>query len=230
MNWTNQTIYFIDFEGSLGSGVLEYGIVTLVGGAVTETKTRLCAATGRVRPGDVDIHGLSAEAVAGHRPLAEDWDLFADLRERGPFAAHYAGAENALLKSVWAYPRSSPDFARPGERVIDWGPWIDSARLYGQLYPDLESGRLESVVAACGLQGELDRLAADHCPPARRRYHAALYDAIAGALLLVSLARQPQLAGLTVTQLLALSTLDPAKRESIVQMNLFGGPNQAAGK
>ena len=222
MNWTKQTIYFIDFEGSLGSGVLEYGIVALKEGAIAETRTRLCSATGRVRPGDVDVHGLSAEAVAGHRPLAADWELFAGLRERGPFAAHYAGAENALLKSVWAYPRSSPDFARPGERVIDWGPWIDSARLYAQLYPGLESGRLDAVVAACGLQAELDGLAAEHCPPDRRRYHAALYDALAGALLLASLSRQPPLAVLSVTHLLALSTLNPSRREAIFQRELFG--------
>jgi len=230
MRWTEQPVFFIDFEGSLGSGVLEYGIVTLFGGAVTETRTRLCAATGRVRPGDVEVHGLTADRVAGLRPLAEDWDLFADLRERGPFAAHYAGAENALLKSVWAYPRSSPDFARSGERSIDWGPWIDSARLYGQLYPRLESGRLETVIAACGLQEELDGLAASHCPPDRRRYHAALYDALAGALLLASLARQPQLEAMTVMQLLALSTLDAAKRESIVQRELFGTPEGTGSK
>jgi DNA polymerase-3 subunit epsilon len=147
--------------------------------------------------------------------------VFAGLREKGPFAAHYSGAENSLLKSVWPYPRNSPDFARPGGTAAEWGPWIDSARIYPQLYPDLQSGRLEFLVAACGLQGELDALAAAHCPPGRIRYHAALYDAIAGALLLGSLSRHPQIASLTVMQLLALSTLDPGRRESIVQRELF---------
>ena len=71
------------------------------------------------------------------------------------------------------------------------------------------------------LQADLDALAAVHCPGARRRYHAALYDALAGALLLGSLSRHPQLAALTVMQLLALSTLDPGKRNSIVQRELF---------
>jgi DNA polymerase-3 subunit epsilon len=143
------------------------------------------------------------------------------LREKGPFAAHYAGAESSLLRATWPYPRNSPDFARPGNRLIDWGPWIDSARIYAQLYPSLESGRLESLVAACGLQAELDLLAARHCPEGRRAYHAALYDALAGALLLASLARHPQLGALTVTQILALSTLDGKKRGSILQRELF---------
>lgn len=221
MRWTDQPVYFIDFEGSLASGVLEYGVVTLLGGAVTETLGRLCAPTGRVDGADADLHGLSAQALRGCAPFSDDWELFASLRERGPLAAHYSGAENSLIRSVWPYPRSSPDFARPGGRVIDWGPWIDTGRIYAQLYPGLESGRLERLVGACGLQGELDRLALARCPEGRRRYHAALYDALAGALLLASLAFHPQTAALTVMQLLALSTLDPGKRDSMVQRDLF---------
>jgi DNA polymerase-3 subunit epsilon len=221
MAWTEQPVHFIDFEGGVASGVLEYGVVTLQGGRVTAALTRLCAPIGRLRPEDTQIHGLSEDSLAGCEPFSSDWGLFADLREQGPLAAHYAGAENSLIKATWPYPRNSPDFARPGSRVIDWGPWIDSARIYSQLYPAIESGRLEALVTACGLQAELDALAVVHCPDGRRRYHAALYDALAGALLLGSLARNPQLAALTVMQLLALSTLDARKRDSIVQRELF---------
>jgi len=220
-SWIEQPIFFVDFEGSRASGVLEYGVVELCDGRVVAKHTQLCAATGRVRPEDAAVHGLREADVAVHAPFAEHWDFFADLRERGPLAAHYAGVENALLKSVWPYPRSSPNFARPGERVIDWGPWIDTARLYLQLYPRLESGGLESLVAAGGLQAELDALAAVHCPPERRRYHAALYDALAGALLLCALGRDARLAQLTVMQVVALSTLDPVKRDALQQGNLF---------
>jgi DNA polymerase-3 subunit epsilon len=221
MLWTGQPIFFVDFEGSRATGILEFGVAEVLGGKIVSASTRLCRATGRVRDEDAAIHGLREEALAAHAPFADDWEYFAGLRERGPLAAHYAGVENALLKSVWPYPRNSPDFARPGERVIDWGPWIDTARLYAQFYPQLDSGKLEAHVAACGLQPELDALAAAHCPPGRRRYHAALYDALAGALLLASLAREPQLANLTTMQLLALSTLDGGKRDALQQRELF---------
>ena len=221
MPWTDQPIYFVDFEGSRASGILEYGVAEVLGGRIVGVSTRLCRATGRVRAEDVAVHGLEESALAGHAPFVDEWDYFAGLRERGPLAAHYAGVENGLLKSVWPYPRSSPDFARPGERVIEWGPWIDSARLYAQFYPQLESGRLEALVAVAGLQRELDELAKEHCPPERRRYHAALYDALAGALLLASLAREPRLAELTVMQLLAFSTLDGEKRDALQQRDLF---------
>ena len=221
MRWTEQTVYFIDFEGSLASGILEYGVVAVRGGAVGATQTRLCRAAGPVRPEDAAVHGLRARDVAGAAPFAADWEVFAGLRERGPLAAHFAGVENALLKSVWPYPRSSPDFARPGGRIAEWGPWIDTGRLYAQCRPGLPSARLEDLVAACGLQPELDARAAGHCPAARRRYHAALYDALAGALLLARLAADPDLADRSVGWLLAMSTLDPDKRDALSQSELF---------
>jgi DNA polymerase-3 subunit epsilon len=221
MSWTEQPIFFVDFEGSRTSGILEFGVAEVFGGKIVSAHTRLCRAMGRVRAEDVAVHGLREEALAMHSPFADEWEYFADLRERGPLAAHYAGVENALLKSVWPYPRNSPDFARPGEQIIEWGPWIDSARLHAQFYPQLDSGRLEALVAACGLQTELDVLAVLHCAGERRHYHAALYDALAGALLLASLAREPRLAALTTMQLLALSTLDGEKRDALQQRELF---------
>jgi DNA polymerase III epsilon subunit-like protein len=221
MSWTEQPIFFVDFEGSRASGVLEYGVATVVGGQVVEARTRLCRPTGAVSAEDAAVHGLTEGALQGLAPFSDDWDCFADLRERGPLAAHHAGVENSLMKAVWPYPRASTNFARPGERVIDWGPWIDTAALYGQLYPKIGSGRLEALVAATGSQAEVDLLAERHCPPGRRRYHAALYDALAGASLLCLLARDAQLAALSTTQVLALSTLKGEKRDGLIQGELF---------
>ncbi|HTQ29569.1 MAG TPA: 3'-5' exonuclease [Opitutaceae bacterium] len=220
-SWTVQPVYFVDFEGSRATGVLEYGVATVLDGRVVETRTRLCRASGRVRAEDAAVHGLRDHDVATYPPFSGDFDFFAGLRERGPLAAHYAGVENALLKSVWPYARRAPDFARPGESTIDWGPWIDTGALYAQLYPQLVSLKLADLVAACGLQAELAGLAAAHCPPARRHYHAALYDALAGALLLASLAREPWLADLSLGQMLALSALNPQKRDALRQDTLF---------
>ncbi len=221
MRWTEQTVCFIDFEGSLASGILEYGVVSVRGGAIGATRTRLCRATGPVRPEDAAVHGLRARDVAGQALFAADWEYFAGLREQGPLAAHYAGVENALLKAVWPYPRSSPDFARPGGQTAEWGPWIDTGRLYAQCRPTLASGRLEDLVAACGLQPELDALATAHCPADRRRYHTALYDALAGALLLARLAADPAMADRSLGWLLAMSTLNPDKRDALQQGELL---------
>jgi len=220
-SWTEQPIFFVDFEGSAVSGVLEYGVVTLLRGEIVDVATRLCAPTGRIRPEDVAVHGLQPERLRELRPFSDEWEFFASTRERGPLAAHYAGVENGLLKSVWPYPRASPDFVRPGERIIEWGPWVDTARIYGQLYPHLPSGQLGALIGAGGLQGELDQAAQRLCPSDRCQYHRALYDALAGAFLLVALARDPQVAELSLLQLLTLSTLDPRKRDALQQRELF---------
>lgn len=219
--WLDADVHFIDFEGNIRSGVLEYGVATLRGGRLAAASTRLCAARGRVLAEETAVHGLGDADVAGARPMSDDWEYFNNLRAGGPLAAHSAGAENSLIRSVWPYPRTCPDFARPGGRVAEWGPWIDTASLCREVFPGMESVKLEGLVAAFGLQAELDALACEHCPPARRRYHAALYDALAGALVLLALAAQPALQGAGLPRLLTLSTQSGARRDELQQGTLF---------
>lgn len=219
--WQDTPIHFIDFEGNRTSGILELGVVTLQGGLITATRTRLCRSIGRVSPEDTAVHGLRAETVAGEALFKEEWEYFARLRESGPLAAHFASVENSLLKSVWPYPRTAPDFAQQQRTTAEWGPWIDTGRLYPQFFPQLGDGKLAELVAACGVQGELEALATQHCPENRRHYHAALYDALAGTVLLLALLRRPELAAVTLPWLLQMSTLDPVKRGALQQGDLF---------
>ncbi len=221
MRWTDVPIHFLDFEGNATSGILEFGVVTLRGGEIVATRTRLCPPQGRVSAEDTAVHGLRAESLAGEAPITDEWEYFAGLRESGPLAAHFAHVENHLLKTVWAYPRSASDFARPGKSATEWGPWIDTGRLYPQFFPQLGDGRLEELITAGGLQAELDDLAARHCPANRRHYHAALYDALAGALLLRAFLHRPEFAQVTLPWLLQMSTLDGGKRDALQQGDLF---------
>jgi DNA polymerase-3 subunit epsilon len=223
MPWTDQLIHFIDFEGSTVSGILEYGVVSLRGGEIVAASGRVCRPAGRVRAEETAVHGLAAEALAACAPFADDFETFAKLRESGPLAAHFANAENTLLKTTWPYPRAVPDFSRETgtERVPDWGPWIDTGRLYAQAPTSGGGLALAGLVAAEGLQARLDELAAEFCPPARRHYHAALYDALAGALLLNRLAGLPEWAGKSLRWLIEHSTLDAEKREGLRQGELF---------
>ena len=221
MHWADTSIHFIDFEGSTASGILEFGVVTLRNGAIAEPRTRLCRATGRVAAEDTAVHGLDERALRGTAPFKDEWEYFAGLRGSGPLAAHFAHAENHLLKSVWAYPRHAPDFARPGKTATEWGPWIDTGRLYPQFFPQLGDGKLEQLVAATGLQAELAELAAKHCPAGRRQYHAALFDALGGALLLRAMLQRPEFTEATIPWLLQMSTLDADKRGALQQGDLF---------
>lgn len=222
MRWTDVPIHFIDFEGSAASGILEFGVVTLQGGEVVSTRTRLCRATGRIRAEDSAVHLLTARQVDGQAPFADEFDYFAGLRETGPLAAHFAGTENGLLKSVWPYARTSPDFSRPGMQTAEWGPWIDTGRLAAELYPRTGSFQLESLVESAGLRAALEALAVEHCPAERRFFHAALYDALAGALLLRALLHREEFTETTICSLLQLSTANVQKRADLQQGDLFG--------
>ena len=221
MSWADQPIHFIDFEGNATSGIIEFGVVTLRGGEITATQTRFCAAVGRVSVEDTAVHGLRAEQIAASAIFKEEWDYFSGLRRSGPLAAHFAQAENYLLKTVWAYPQTVPDFARPGQLTTEWGPWIDTGRLYPQFFPALGDGKLHELVVARGLQAELDALAQRHCPVGRQQYHAALYDALGGALLLRSFLARPEFREATIPWLLQMSTLDGDKRSALQQGNLW---------
>ena len=50
--WTEIPIHVVDFEGSLRTGVVEYGVATLLGGDIINTSTRLHAARTSVPPID----------------------------------------------------------------------------------------------------------------------------------------------------------------------------------
>ncbi len=208
------------------SGILEYGVVSLRGGGIVAWRGRLCGATGRVRPEDTAVHGLDVAATAGAAPFAADFEVFAGLRESGPLAAHFAGAENTLMKSAWPYARAARDFSRgAGATSADWGPWIDTGRLWPQARGAAAAvegaTRLERLVAAEGLQERLDALAAEICPEGRRHFHAALYDALAGALILARLAELPGWSDKSLRWLIEQSTLDAGRREGLRQGELF---------
>ena len=129
--------------------------------------------------------------------FAHDFDLFAQLRKSGPLCAHNASVEDRFLKSTWSYTRQSPDFSNPKEDrlLTSWGPWLDTLSIYRRLYPDLDSYQLNTLIGLFGLKESLNQLAQEYCPKERIRYHCALYDALASALLLQRLFTLEELKG-----------------------------------
>lgn len=209
MHWTELPLHLIDFEGNREYGIVEYGVATLLGGRVAGTKTRLCRPTGIIRPEDIRLHGIREVDTLELAPFADDWETFVKLRKDGSLGAHHAVVEINLLKAVWPYPPYSPDFRQPGRELADWGPWIDTRRLFATLFPRLENHKLRDLVQTFDLQNKLDSLAREHCPARRRKYHCALYDALAAALLLIHLCSQSGFEETTVQWLLDQSSPKP---------------------
>jgi len=214
-------IHFIDFEGSRQSGVVEYGFVTLLRGQIVDSQTRVCSPVGRITDVDRGQHGISEE-LAAREPLFEtEWSLFADLRESGPFCAHNAVVEDRFLRAVWPYPRTSPDFSKEGKCIPSWGPWLDTLHLYRRIYPQLESHKLSVLIQAFDLQVRLDLQASELCPPERCRFHCALYDALASALLLQRLDEESELREASLRWLFLQSAGSESTREAMGQQELL---------
>ncbi|MDR2981633.1 MAG: 3'-5' exonuclease [Puniceicoccales bacterium] len=202
-NWKTIPIHVMDFEGSIRTGIVEYGIVTLLDGEITATSTRLCAPMASIPVIDTQCHGLRDSDLTMVEPVSNDWELFSGLRRTGVFAAHHAPVEQSLIKTVWAYPGAMPDHARPdGAAINEWGPWIDTCRLAATWYPRLADFKLSALVDWFRLEKKLEKLAAQFCPPHRSRYHCALYDALASALLLRHLCAQPDFLNVSVETLI----------------------------
>jgi DNA polymerase III epsilon subunit-like protein len=214
-------IHVIDFEGSRQSGIVEYGVVTLLGSKIASAQTRLCAPIGTISDRDRMQHGISEEATAQQAAFDAEWCLFADLRESGPLCAHNAAVEDGLLRTVWPYPRTSPNFAEDGQMTATWGPWLDTLYLYRRIYPQLESHKLGDLVEQFDLRASLDEQARLYCPEKRQRYHCALYDALASALLLRHLYTEPELQSMSLRWLLQQSASSDATRDDMGQQTFF---------
>ncbi len=221
MLWTDIPVHVIDFEGSRETGIVEFGVVTLLGGAIAAVASRLCRSRGRVSADDTRVHGLRESDLEGMEPFDTEWERFAGYRESGMLAAHFSGTENALLRAVWPCARLSPDFLHEGQESSAWGPWIDTGRIASEVLPRGASAALADVVVALGLSDELERVAATACPESRRAYHCAPYDALAAALVLARLARGGEGAPWTLARVLALSTGDRDRRDDHMQGRLF---------
>ena len=102
--------------------------------------------------------------------------------------AHNAGTERAMLAA-----------AAP---LHKFGPWIDTLTLSRAVWQGLDSYTLDDLCARFKLDVALSRL----CPA--RAPHDALYDAVACALLLQHILRQPGWENLTAADLAEISTRD----------------------
>lgn len=209
-------IHVIDFEGHLSYGVVEYGVATIFDGKIVSARTQVCRPVGSIPAEDTRLHRLTMSHLERSEPFSSEWAHFVELRKSGPFAAHNASYEHNLLKNLWAYPPVVPCFAESAQPLRpEWGPWLDSCQLARLLWPTLGNYKLSALVDALHLQSVLDAMAEILCPKHRRHFHAALYDAMAAALILLKIMDSLKADGLPASarDLYALLLPDPAQKE-----------------
>ena len=213
-DWKQLPVYMMDFEGSALSGVVEFGVAVLEGGAIRSTHTAMCRPTGVISARDREVHGIGEAETRDRTPFSECYKAFVAFRRRGIFAAHNRHAENAFLKATWALPPTVPDWRAGRGEAQEWGPWIDTLSIYRRLYTGLDSYGLGELVELFQCAGAVGELAEKYCPIGRRRAHCALYDAIASSLLLLRLESVEGLEGLMTTRwLLQMSSEQNSQQE-----------------
>lgn len=210
--WSQLPLHVIDFEGSLKTGVVESGVVTLLGGEIISARSSLHAPRLSIPAIDTQCHGLRDDDLRGISSFSEDWDFWVDLRNRGLFIAHHASVEARLLRDTWPRPPAVPAFLSQ-ELVADWGPWIDSCRLARAWMPSLGEYKLSLLVQQLKLTNRLNQLAERYCPAERQRFHCALYDALASALIIRALCCLEGRTRLPLAQLIQDSLSAPASED-----------------
>jgi DNA polymerase-3 subunit epsilon len=212
--WSDLPLHVVDFEGSNRTGVIEYGVVTLSKKEIFSTATKIHGARANLSTLDTQCHGLSDRDLINQTPFESEWDYWVSLRRTGIFVAHNATVESQLLRLTWPRPSAVPSL-EDGVQTAEWGPWIDSCRLARLWIPTLGDYKLASLIKLFKLQGQLDVLAERYCPLQRRKYHCALYDALASALILRTLCAGEGRSQLTVSQLVQDSLSLPAREDSM---------------
>ena len=94
--WHQVPIHVVDFEGGPRTGVVEFGVATLLGGEVVSAATALHASRAPIPALDTQCHGLAERDLAGARPFEDEWDRWLSLRRTGLLAAHNATVEHDL--------------------------------------------------------------------------------------------------------------------------------------
>ncbi len=197
-------IFAIDFEGSKQIGIVEYGIAEIQNGEIVACSTRICAPKKNISQSDAKFFDITTEQANKFAPFEDDLELFCDMRKHGIFAAHNATAEDTMLRAACPVP---PIVENPltNRECASWSPYIDTCVLAKKLFK-LKSAKLSDVISALELNDALEQTAQKYCPNERKKYHCALYDAIASALILVKICSFDGFENVTTNWLLKYSS------------------------
>ena len=202
--WWELPLFVIDFEGSSTSGIVEYGVVEIRGSKIVNCTTKLCRPRHPISWHEIRQHQLKLQVLAKAISFDHEKDCWIAWRNRGLFVAHHAPVEKNFLKQYWPYPPAVPNFLQQGN-AMQWGPWIDTLRIFQKCFPQLDSYKLIDLIRIFQLEKELELLSEKYCPNHRRSPHCALYDALATNLLLQYLGKLQGFANMTLGWLNQLS-------------------------
>lgn len=131
------------------------------------------------------VHGIRDEDLAGAPTLLALWPELKARLAGGAVVAHGKGTEKRFLRTF------------PGH---GFGPWVDTLLLARAAWPELPEHSLSALCDARGLSASVQSMLPG------RRWHDALYDAVASLVLLEDVVNSFDLAGKPLEWLLQPDT------------------------
>jgi DNA polymerase-3 subunit epsilon len=142
------------------------------------------------------VHGITPDDLAGAPTLVSLWPELRTRLDGAVVVAHGKGTERRFLRAFPGHP---------------FGPWIDTLLLARAAWPELPGHGLGELCRHLSLTATVDRL----CPG--RRWHDALYDAVASLVVLEHLVGRLELAGRPVDALVHPDTSAWHRRQRLAQ-------------
>lgn len=143
----------IDFEGNL-SRLQEFSYLIVRGNKIEQCK---CIE-------NVETLNLTAEITELSKT---NYDFI---------VSHNYNTEKNILKKYLPYLHSHG-------KILNWGPWVDTCRIYNTLYPKLLDYRLESLTDLFIAKDELSIYSNKLCDSHKSTYHNATFDCICAMLI-----------------------------------------------
>lgn len=198
------TVYVLDFEGSLKTGVLEYGLVGLTAKkGIFFSETKLCKNRENISASETACHGICAKELVNCEDFSCEIEKFVRLREKAFFCAHNAAFEDTLLSAYCPIVPNAYHIGFSQERR--WFPWLDTLFLYKKYVKNQGCG-LRELIEVCGLWNILQQLGEKFCPDGRKNFHNALFDSLACALLFLNFIRSDIFKGKSLAWLIEQSS------------------------
>jgi DNA polymerase III alpha subunit (gram-positive type) len=157
-------IRVIDIEGSVESGVRQASYIDFKNFEIINSKEYL------------EVDGLFSTWLSNYTncEVVKYWAAHNCMIDKN-IITKYAPYKNNLAEKLTG---------------VEWGPWIDTLKIYKALYPNLKNYTLSYLKSIFSLEGNVQELSRRLCKRTAVKQHESMYDCIVTYLLLHRLKKQ----------------------------------------
>ena len=118
------------------------------------------------------LKSLSSEYLKSDDKFNEWINTDSHLSHIDYWVAHNINVEKSIIKKYTPYKTFNEITG------VSWGPWIDTLKIYKNLYPKLADYSLANLGFVFLQEKEIDHLAKKLCVRTKNKYHQSMYDCV----------------------------------------------------